>query len=91
MTTAIFLSGVGGGLAGPNLVAWAAHCSPEQRPIRTGWARAGLFAAPLLIQVPMEPVVQGFGGRGALFAIAAFALLMVPVFLLYRRTFDAEK
>jgi MFS family permease len=88
-TIFIFFSGVGGGFAGPNLVAWAANCAPEQRAIRTGWARAGIFGAPLIIQIPMEPVVQGFGGRGALLAIAAFALVMIPIYLLNRRMFEA--
>ena len=91
MTIAIFFAGVGGGFAGPNLVAWSANCPAEQRAIRTGWARAGIFGAPLLIQIPLEPVVQGFGGRGALLAIAAFAAVMIPVYLLNRRMFETEE
>jgi MFS family permease len=89
ITLAIFLGGIGGGLAGPNIVAFAAACPPEQRALRTGWARAGLFAAPLLIQFPLEPVVRHYGGSGAMFALAAFAFAMIPVFLLNRRLLDA--
>jgi MFS family permease len=89
IAAAIFLGGIGGGIGGPNIIALAANCPADQRALRTGWARAGLFAAPLLVQIPLEPVVQHYGGHGAMFTLAAFGIAMIPVFLWRRRALDA--
>lgn len=89
ITISMFVAGLGGGLCGPNLIALAATCPTEQRALRTGWARAGNFAAPLLVQIPLEPVVRLYGGGGAMFAIAGFAMAMIPVFLWRRRAIEA--
>lgn len=83
------LSGIGIGLLGPNIFAVAANAEPERRARRVGMARAGFFGAPLLAQLPLEPVAITHGADGVLFVLAAFAMTMIVVVMLGRRSLAA--
>ena len=81
----MFLAGLGNGLVTPNLYAVATSAPPERRARRLGMARAGYFGAPLVAQLPLEPIAATHGPIGVMVAITAFALLMIGVVFLGRQ------
>jgi MFS family permease len=85
----MFLAGLGNGLLTPNLYAVATSTSPDQRARRLGLARAGYFGAPLVAQLPFEPLAATHGALGVMFAIAGFAIVMIGVVFLSRNRLAA--
>ena len=84
----MFVGGFGLGLTTPTLFSIAASGDATHRSRRVGLARAGYFGAPLLAQLPLEPIAINHGAIGALYAIAAFAVVMIAVVLAGRRQFS---
>ncbi len=85
----MFFAGLGNGLLTPNLYAVATSTSPDQRARRLGLARAGYFGAPLVAQIPFEPLAAAHGAFGVMFAITAFAIFMMGAILLGRHRLAA--
>jgi Na+/melibiose symporter-like transporter len=80
--------GGGVGLIGPNLFsASAAAALPQWRARSIGFARAGMYAGPLIAQLPMEPLVKSSGPSAAILAICIMAAIMIAVIALVRRMF----
>lgn len=82
-TMAVFmlLNGMGTGMIAPNLSSTVAAGDPVRRARRLGFSRAGYFGAPLLAQLPLEPLTFAYGPAAALLAIAGFSALMALFFL----------
>lgn len=84
------LATVGGGvgLIGPNLFSASAVAAPPERRARyIGFARAGMYAGPLVAQLPLEPIAKYAAASGVLFALAGFAIAMVVIVAFCRQLF----
>lgn len=81
---------VGGsvGLIGPTLFsASAAAARPDRRARSIGFARAGMYAGPLVAQLPLEPLVRTAGAGAAILAVGGFAAMLIAVVSFNRRLF----
>ena len=89
---ALVLVGAGVGLIGPNLFSASAAAAPPERRARSiGFARAGMYAGPLVAQLPMEPIAQNLGPGAALTTLAGAAAVMVIVVILGKKVFEPFK
>jgi hypothetical protein len=84
----IVLVGGSVGLSGPTLFsASAATATPERRARSIGCARAGLYAGPLIAQLPLELLVHAAGAGAAILAVGGFSALMIAVVGVGRQLF----
>lgn len=81
----MLLNGIGTGVLAPNLFSLAAEGDAERRSRRIGLARMGYFGAPLLAQLPLEPVTMAYGAAGALLALAGASAMIALLILIVRR------
>jgi MFS family permease len=81
---------VGGsvGLIAPTLFsASAASAPPERRARYLGFARAGMYAGPLVAQLPLEPLVRAAGAGAAILAVGGFSAMLAVWVSFGRRLF----
>ena len=78
--TGMVIVGAGVGLLGPNLFSASSAVAPaESRARSIGFARAGVYAGPLIAQLPLEPLVHSAGPTAAMMAFAGFGALMIVI------------
>lgn len=84
----IVIFGIGGGFLHPNLfAAAAASAPPEDRARIIGYARAGVYAGPLLAQIPLEFIAHGLGATAAIAGIAVMCVGAVAWAVIGRRAY----
>jgi MFS family permease len=84
------ISGLGVGIAVPNLFSYAATISSERDRARNiGLGRGACLAAPMLAQFALEPLSKAQGPTAAVAAIAVVALLGAAGFRML--TMDAPR
>jgi predicted MFS family arabinose efflux permease len=82
----MLISGIGSGMAVPNLFAFAATGSGDRDRARDiGLAHGAFLAAPMLAQFGLEPLSKAAGPTAAVVALAVLALVAAAGFRLLRQ------
>lgn len=85
---AMAFQGVGAGVLTPNLFSAIAASVPAELRSRTlGFTRAGFYAGPLVAQVFLEPVSQGFGAISSMALIGVTSIMAAGMSVVGRRKF----
>jgi len=74
----MFVFSVATGTSAPNIYAYATALGHESRRAQTmGFSKTGLYGGPILSQLVLEPVIAKFATKGALFCLAAVAVMVI--------------